>query len=265
MQERKAIKVLAEIADDSISRASGLMFRKYLGKNSGMLFVFESEDYHPFWMKNTYIPLDIAFINKSGTIVDIRHMTPLSTRRIIASSPFKYALEMNLEWFKDNGIKIGNTFAREKIVTSQSANNPEIIVTHDFKTAVLAALKNKWNILITYMFRPVKYQHGISVQREGDKPSVNDYNLILDGSVMLESGKPYEYNDSGNGEYIVVPCVGASGAPRCFFIDGIVDFRYFWNGKTFIDPREIQPAGRKKKRLRPDKNKALEGIPSIPF
>lgn len=265
MEDKKKIRILAELADDSLSRSLGLMFRKYLGKNSGMLFVFDKEDFYPFWMKNTYVPLDIAFIKNGGKIIDIRTMMPLSTRRIMASEPALYALEMNAGWFKESGLKVGHTLGEREIVTSQTAGQPEVMLTHDFKTAVINALKNHWNLLIQYVFKPVVYRRGIKVQRDGEKPPMNDYHLILDGSVTLDNGKSFEYNDAGNGEFIVVPCLHSSGAPRCFFIDGVVDFRYFWNGKTFVDPREIQEIKRKKKRIKFDKNPALEGIKPILF
>ncbi len=266
MKSSGTIKILAEKASDHRKRAEGLMFRKYLGKNSGMLFEFEHEDFYPFWMKNTYIPLDIAFINKLGTVVDIKQMYPLSSKKVISSKPCLYALEMNLDWFSKNGIN-SNSDLFFKEVTSQK--KPQILVIDDFKTAVDKACEKHYNIIISYSFKPVEYRNKRPIRRDNDKPIYNDYHLVFDGSVRLNSGKLFEYNDSGNGEYITAPCLGKTGEPRCFFIDGIIDYRYYSKetGKTFIDIRENEPAGRKQVGFRPFKkeNPALEGIDSIHF
>lgn len=104
-----AIKINAEIADDNEERGKGLMFRQGLNENEGMLFIFDDEGYHPFWMKNTLIPLDIIFIGKNFTIVDIKSAAPCREEPCMTYSsarPAKYVLEMNenftLKW--DIGI-----------------------------------------------------------------------------------------------------------------------------------------------------------------
>ena len=89
-------------------RAVGLMDRKHLGKEEGMLFIFEEEGYHSFWMKNTLIPLSIAFIDKEGRIVKITDMKPLTLTSHPPPKPVLYALEMNKGWFFKNGIKVGD-------------------------------------------------------------------------------------------------------------------------------------------------------------
>ncbi|MCX6822096.1 MAG: DUF192 domain-containing protein [Candidatus Aenigmarchaeota archaeon] len=244
MINKETIKIFAEVADDQESRSQGLMFRRHLGKNSGMLFSFDGEDYRSFWMKNTHIPLDIAFISKSGTIVDIRQMYPLSSRSVVSSKPVKYALEMNKDWFSENGINSGFSF-REKVVLAQSAGAKNVVITHDFKTAVDIACERHWDILIKYSFKTVEFRNQKAIRRDGEKPSLNDYHLLFNGSVKLGSGKIYEYNDAGNGEYIVASCLGSSGDARCFFVDGIIEFNYFYNGRVFHDPREIDPVGKK--------------------
>jgi len=96
-----------EIADTSVKRAYGLMDRKHLAEDSGMLFVFPNKMKHSFWMKNTYIPLDIAFLNDKGEIFQIEAMSPLSTRSITAKEPCIYAIEVNHGWFKNNGVSVG--------------------------------------------------------------------------------------------------------------------------------------------------------------
>jgi uncharacterized membrane protein (UPF0127 family) len=84
------------------------MGRKHLAKNEGMLFIFERQDYHGFWMKDTLIPLSIAFIDKDGRIVSITDMKPGTLDSHIPPRPVLYALEMNKGWFSSHGIKTGD-------------------------------------------------------------------------------------------------------------------------------------------------------------
>ena len=102
----KTIKV--EVARTEKEKERGLMFRERMGKNEGMLFVYEREERLSFWMKNTRLPLSIAFIDKGGKIVDIQDMEPFSLRTHVSARPAQYALEMNQGWFKKNGIEVGN-------------------------------------------------------------------------------------------------------------------------------------------------------------
>ncbi len=104
--------VWTEVAKTEEELAQGLMFRTALHPDSGMLFVFADDEIRRFWMKNTYIPLAIAFIDKNGVITDILEMTPLDTEsRYISSRPVRYALEVNAGWFTSAGIKPGDTVA----------------------------------------------------------------------------------------------------------------------------------------------------------
>ena len=108
---KKIIGINAEIADDNKERIQGLMFREKLDGNSGMLFVFDDEDYQQFWMKNTIIPLDIIFIGKNFEIVDIKNAEPCRKEpcEVYASAnPSKYVLEVNLDFASKNNIKIGD-------------------------------------------------------------------------------------------------------------------------------------------------------------
>jgi len=101
-------EIRVEVARTPGERAEGLMNRKHLGKEDGMLFIFEEEGYHSFWMKNTLIPLSIAFIDKEGRIVKITDMKPLTLDSHPPPRPVLYALEMNQGWFSKNGIKAGD-------------------------------------------------------------------------------------------------------------------------------------------------------------
>ncbi|MFQ5750752.1 MAG: DUF192 domain-containing protein [bacterium] len=98
-----------EIAQDEETLMSGLMYREELPENQGMLFVFQNQRILSFWMRNTFIPLDIAFINRDGMVVDIQQMAPLDeTKQYISSAPALYALEVNAGWFEEHRLKIGS-------------------------------------------------------------------------------------------------------------------------------------------------------------
>ena len=101
-------EIWVEVAKTLEERAQGLMERKHLDKDAGMLFIFENEGYHAFWMKNTFIPLSIAFVDKEGRIVKIANMKPLTLRSHPPPKPILYALEMNKGWFSAHGIKEGD-------------------------------------------------------------------------------------------------------------------------------------------------------------
>jgi hypothetical protein len=104
----KEKEIRVEVARTPEERAVGLMARKHLGKEEGMLFIFEEEGYHSFWMKDTLIPLSIAFIDREGRIVKITDMKPLTLTSHPPPKPILYALEMNKGWFSKNRIKTGD-------------------------------------------------------------------------------------------------------------------------------------------------------------
>ncbi|CAB3664712.1 hypothetical protein CEY09_20030 [Achromobacter marplatensis] len=99
--------IRAEVANTDATRRDGLMFRKELPGNDGMLFVFEQPDVQCFWMRNTLLPLSIAFIADDGTIVNIDDMAPQTEDPHCAKKPVRYALEMAQGWFDQHGIKAG--------------------------------------------------------------------------------------------------------------------------------------------------------------
>jgi hypothetical protein len=98
-----------EIARTNKQRTNGLMFRDELDWNEGMLFVFRKEKELAFWMKNTKIPLSIAFLDKSGTVIDIFGMTPYSLVPVTSSAKCRYALEVNRGFFKAAGLEVGDS------------------------------------------------------------------------------------------------------------------------------------------------------------
>ena len=99
--------IRAEVAADFGSRSQGLMHRKSLAPNAGMLFIFDEAAPHCMWMKNTYIPLSVAFIDAQGVIINIADMQPHSEQSHCAARPAVYALEMTQGWFAQRGIKAG--------------------------------------------------------------------------------------------------------------------------------------------------------------
>lgn len=99
--------IRAEVAADYSTRGRGLMFRKSLAPNGGMLFIFDGAAIHCMWMKNTYIPLSVAFVDAQGAIINIADMQPHSEQSHCAARPAVYALEMTRGWFVERGVKPG--------------------------------------------------------------------------------------------------------------------------------------------------------------
>lgn len=100
--------IRAELAQTADQRATGLMHRKSMGANDGMLFVFEQPRQQCFWMKNTLLPLSIAFLSDDGTVVNIEDMLPQSLDSHCSKQAVRMALEMNQGWFAKRGIKTGS-------------------------------------------------------------------------------------------------------------------------------------------------------------
>jgi uncharacterized protein len=99
--------IQAEVAQTPAQRQIGLMNRPSMGANEGMLFVFEAPAQQCFWMKNTLLPLSIAFLADDGTVVNIEDMKPQSLDSHCSRQSVRYALEMNVGWFAKRGIKPG--------------------------------------------------------------------------------------------------------------------------------------------------------------
>lgn len=100
-------RIEAEVAADSQNRQIGLMNRKSMPPQRGMLFVFTEKNTHCMWMRNTFIPLSVAFIDEQGVIINIEDMQPQTENNHCAKVPARYALEMNLGWFAQRAIKPG--------------------------------------------------------------------------------------------------------------------------------------------------------------
>ena len=98
-----------ELATTTEARICGLSHRDKLPENNGMLFIYPTLGPRTFWMKDTHIPLSIAFFDDSGRILSIQHMTPIQTaERYHSLEPVRYALEVNQGWFAEHGIGVGD-------------------------------------------------------------------------------------------------------------------------------------------------------------
>ncbi len=105
--------ITVEVADTDSLRQQGLMYRKSLAKDEGMLFIFSDEQPLSFWMKNTFIHLTIAYFNKNKILIDLKDMPPFGKKQgdpptYRSARPAMYALEMNVGWFKTNKIGLGS-------------------------------------------------------------------------------------------------------------------------------------------------------------
>lgn len=102
-----AERVVAEVADTPALRSQGLMHRPSMTPGHGMVFVYPDERPRSFWMKNTLLPLSIAYIDKRGVIVHMADMMPLDESPVPSMQPAMYALEMPQGWFDSHGVAVG--------------------------------------------------------------------------------------------------------------------------------------------------------------
>lgn len=104
------VRVRAEIADEVEEQTRGLMFRESLGEERGMLFVYPDEQVRSFWMRNTLIPLSIAYMDAEGRIIDIQDMKALDDEapHYVSAKPAQYALEVNQGFFEEHGVEVGD-------------------------------------------------------------------------------------------------------------------------------------------------------------
>lgn len=108
-----------QVASTSEQQSTGLMHRKEMPQNEGMLFVFAASSKQCFWMKNTLLPLTAAFIADDGTIVNLEDMKPQTTDPHCSAKPVRYVLEMNQGWFAKKGLKAGSKLSGAPFTTAQ--------------------------------------------------------------------------------------------------------------------------------------------------
>lgn len=99
--------VWVEVAATFRERQQGLMLRQELAEDAGMLFLFPRDGQVGFWMKDTYLPLDIAYISAAGEVLEVRQATPLDETVLAPAQPYRYVLEVNQGWFERHGLGVG--------------------------------------------------------------------------------------------------------------------------------------------------------------
>lgn len=113
------VPVTVEVAATPAQQALGLMYRKELGANTGMLFVFDSTIEHPFWMKNTVLPLDMIFLGEDRKVVGIvKDAVPFTTTSRTVGVPSRYVLEVNAGFSDTHGVKTGDQATFERIAAA---------------------------------------------------------------------------------------------------------------------------------------------------
>jgi uncharacterized membrane protein (UPF0127 family) len=100
-------RILAEVADTPADRDRGLMFRTALPSDHGMLFVFPNDARYCMWMRNTYVPLSVAFLDRHGRVINTDEMAPQTDASHCAAGPARYVLEMPAGWFAGHGVGAG--------------------------------------------------------------------------------------------------------------------------------------------------------------
>jgi len=248
----KNAKLFLEIADTADKRSEGLMFREKLACNTGMLFDFPQSIKLSFWMKNTPIPLDIAFLDDDFRIAEIKHMAPNSTKSTRSTSSHRYALEVNSGWFEKNGIGVGSRLrtAKKRVSVEEDLppqNNvpemppevppvpdqapeqgippqpappkPEVVVNMSFREAVSMANDNELAIAFDY-----EYPEG----------NVNSYILIPSGDYEIKMGR--------SEELVCGRCVHSGGEYRNFIINNVIGYDLYRYGGDSAGQRVEIPA-----------------------
>ena len=105
-----------EVVSNSQERKLGLMYRENLPDDNAMFFIWEYKKRQCMWMRNTYIPLNVAYLDSSGKILEIYDMVPLSDESVCSKKRVRYALEVNLNWFEDNNILVGDVLDISNLV-----------------------------------------------------------------------------------------------------------------------------------------------------
>ena len=111
--------IQAQVASTPEQRSIGLMHRREMPANEGMLFVFEQAQPQCFWMKNTLLPLTAAFVADDGTVVNLADMKPQTTDSHCSAKPVRFVLEMHQGWFDKRGLKAGSRLSGQPFVPRQ--------------------------------------------------------------------------------------------------------------------------------------------------
>ena len=117
-------RLVAEVADTDAARLRGLMYRTRLAPDHGMLFVFDPPDEYCMWMRNTRLPLSVAFLDARGAVINVEVMQPQTDDRHCARRPASYALEMTQGWFSAHGIREGAVLSGMSGVRNSPPQSP---------------------------------------------------------------------------------------------------------------------------------------------
>jgi len=193
-----------KIADTPEQQARGLMFVKNLDKDSGMLFIFGSTQKLSFWGENTYIPLDIAFVDANGKIVKIDRISPMSRNSVSSGVPCKYAIESNINFFSFNGIRVGDRIIinkKDSFVLFAKRDSKEYLGSLRFAQHLPDDISNNFSTLSDYFDHYDNQQKQQQIQ-ESNLPTISTDEMgqyledsIQDQQEMQEqSGLPIEEN-----------------------------------------------------------------------
>jgi len=223
----KKQKLYAEIAKTPEDHMRGLMGRKYLPYNNGMLFDFGKEKKLSFWMANTYIPLQIGFIKENGKIGQIERMAPLSTKQIKSNSEYRYALELNDGWFDDNKIKIGaqvqipgmegEPIPGQEGEQKQPSISPDIPITQSYKDILKHINNYRMKIVIEYTTK-----RGMDLPPKAIEP-------------------PFEFGETAEGDVdgLVTAWDCQRGRFGNFIIENIISMKDL-NGNPIINTQDVE-------------------------
>jgi uncharacterized membrane protein (UPF0127 family) len=194
------IPIVVELAVDSSSRNLGLMNRYAMPENNGMLFAFPDSQKRSFWMKNTHMPLSIAYISESGQIIDIKNMIPHDERGVPSSLPAAYALEMNQGWFDRNQVRCGDTisgitgiqcesllrnYVREKLLTESTINDS---CPDNYENATDCTTKQELRLYIKELISEKRF-------KQMNKPKFTDLQQALRASSFLDADPEADLDD----------------------------------------------------------------------
>ncbi len=255
-------KLYVEFANTPIKREMGLMGRKKMGKNQGMLFEFPSLRRLSFWMSNTYLPLDIAFIDNDGIVTEIREMVPMSTRSVISKTYCKYALEVNKGWFKENNIKEGSLVSgfgiKTKLNTHCIAQMTPQSPQENFP--VEPGLQSPLSSQGTPQQEPLSQNPDVLLEKSHkeiiEDAEIKGKDLILiyitkDGIMLppkvISPPFVFEEDEDGRGDAIVKAWDNQDASWKSFLIDNIISL------EEKEEPRPIEVPKEKEEKLIPGK------------
>jgi len=249
-------KLYVEIADTPLKREYGLMDRKTMSENHGMLFKFPYKNNLSFWMRDTYLPLQIAFINDDGKILQIEEMIPLSTRAILSNKKCKYALEVNNGWFDKNNVGVGDYIGGHglNIQTKIAQTMPQVAPQVPQAEPPMNGMNGMTGMDPQMPGQPLNVapQNPEVMMKKTYKERLEEANLKGDNLIILYITKdegdelppksispPFTFEDDADGKHdaVVKAWDNQDGQWKSFLIDNIRSLEK--EEKTLIEQKEI--------------------------